>query len=91
MCLASRLLSLPGPLAYRRGAACASANADRFAPGNYELRRHMGRSLTIGDPAAERIWPVVHMRAGLDPLPYLKTLARDDEVAFPFDRKGLSI
>jgi hypothetical protein len=35
------------------------------------------------DPAAEQVWPVVHMRAGLDPLPYLKTLARDDEVAFP--------
>jgi hypothetical protein len=48
----------------------------------------MGRSLTIGDPAAERVWPVVHMQAGLDPLPYLKTLARDDEVAFPFDRSN---
>ena len=49
----------------------------------------MGRSLTIGDPAAERVWPVVHMQAGLDPLPYLKTLARDDEVGFPLiDQTG---
>jgi hypothetical protein len=48
---------------------------------NYERRGDAAKSLTVGDSAAEQVWPVVHEQAQLDPLPYLKTLARDDEVA----------
>lgn len=60
-----------------------SASAVRLAPGNYELGCDMARSLTVGSRSpAERVWPVGHMRAGLDPLACLKTLGGDDEVGF---------
>jgi hypothetical protein len=55
----------------------AAANADGLAPENYELRGDTAKSLTGGDLPAERVWPVVHNQAELDPLPHLKTLARD--------------
>ena len=46
----------------------------------------MAKSLTVSGSASEAVWRVVRKQAQLDPSPVLKTLARDDEVAFPLDR-----
>ena len=74
-------------LAYRDGVPYGIRERYPLRPGNYELRCDMAKSLTVGSRSpAERVWPVGHMQAGLDPLPCLKTLGREDEAAFAFDR-----
>jgi hypothetical protein len=73
-------------VAYRDAVPLGIRNPEGLAPENYELGGDTAESVTVSDSAAEQVWPVVHRQAELDPLPYLKTLARDDEVALHLDR-----
>jgi len=54
-----------------------------LAPENYELRGDTAKSLTVSDSAAERVWPVVHKQARLDPSPSPEDAGRDDEARSP--------